>query len=278
MHETAGRPGDPAAPAHGGVLHTYDDHRMAMRRGARSGRARRRWWRTSPTTGKTLPDFASCGRTCWAPVRRERHGEAYRQVGHLRPIVSSDRCGTAQPTAAPRLWKTAGRGRRPGPPGRGSRPRTRTRPAHDDAEAGIVRDGRPRPLPVLVGGTERGRPRCGPASSAAARSWSVTGCAGRRPVRRPGRAGPHRAHRAARPCSAAPPTTPTRTSGCRRQRRPARHRHRAGRPAAPARAHRPLPRRRVRRGLEPLLCLTKSDLAAPDELLALYAARRRRPS
>ena len=60
-------------------------------------------------------------------------------------------------------------------------------------------------------------------------------------------------------------------AGDRRQRRSAGHRRLAGRSASSLRADRPVSVAALTEGMEPLLCLTKSDLAPPDEALARYA-------
>ena len=138
-------------------------------------------------------------------------------------------------------------------PGRSSRPRTRTRPKHDEADDGFV---------VAV---DRGRYTCArrrPRLVTAMRARELgrrgvvvgdrVGIVGDTSGRR-GRPGPHRAHRRAHLGAAAhrgrrrhhrrgPPGTRHRG-----QRRAAGHRLLAGRPAAPDRLHRPVPGRRLRR-------------------------------
>ena len=143
---------------------------------------------------------------------------------------------------------------RPNP--RGSRPRSKDRPAHDDAVQGLVTAVDRGRYTVLVdaGTPSRGRTLngssrpCAPASSAARASSSAT----RRPRRgrlgRPRVARPHRPGRGAHPGAATHGRRhrPGRT-GHRRRRRPARHRLGTGEPRASATPHRPVPRRRIRR-------------------------------
>ena len=106
-------------PLHGGVFHTYDDHRLATAGArARPGRRGRARWRTSPPRARPCPDF---------PATVERHA----------------RLGTdgrrAERTADAPLRQAHRRGRHPGPPHRsGTRPRTHTRPKHEDAAEGMV--------------------------------------------------------------------------------------------------------------------------------------------
>ena len=101
-------------------------------------------------------------------------------------------------------------------------------------------------------GTARS-PRCRPRTRAPQVVVGDRVRAGRGHLRRAGHAGPGGPGRApARPCCAAPPTTPTRWSGSSW---PTPNQlvivMRAGRSAAPAPAHRPVPGRRLRRGAGP---------------------------
>jgi ribosome biogenesis GTPase / thiamine phosphate phosphatase len=122
-------------------------------------------------------------------------------------------------------------------PGRGSRPRTRRRPAHEDAAE------------AFVAAVDRGRYTCVPADPAAAER-DITAMKARELGRR----------------SVVVGDTVSLAGDV------------SGAPGTLARIVRVAPRRSVLRrsadydaGLDPLLCLTKSDLARPDGILALYA-------
>ena len=188
-----------------------------------------------------------------------------------RPCRTSRACGRPARRIARRTWQVlriAGKNLdeddvRVRPNRRGTRPRSKHRPSARGRQC------RAWCSPSTAAGTGSWSTaprssRCGRASSAARASWSATGStvvgdlSGDR-TRWPASC----ARPGATRCCGAPPTTPTRyRAGHRGQRRPAGHRHRAGRPAAALRLHRPLPGRRARRGASTRCwCLTKSDLA-----------------
>ncbi len=205
---------------------SYDDHRLVMaRRGARARRSRPAGAQRA-TVGKTFPGFTGLWRQMLerpqlSPVR-----------GHERLDEDDIRIR----------------------PGRGSRPRTRRRPAHEDA------------ADAFVTGVDRGRYRCWTGdrvvTAMKARelgrdgvvvgdhvrlAGDVTGRARHPGPRRPGTAAHVRAapvRRGRRPGRA----------DHRGERGSARDRHRAGRSAATAAADRPVPGRRVRRPASSRCC------------------------
>ena len=128
----------------------------------------------------------------------------------------------------------------------------------------------------VIGPGQRGHGDEGPRAGPQRRSWSATRSAWPATLRRARHAGPRRPGRAAhRRCCAGRPTTPTRSSG-----------------SIVANADQlvivtaladPPPRPRLidrflvaayDAGLEPLLCLTKSDLAGPESILRRLRAAR----
>ena len=165
-------------------------------------------------------------------------------------------------------------GSRPNP--KGNRPRTKTRPEHNDAliarVLGVDR-GRYTVLLDEDGADERA------ITATRARELRKQADRHRRPrrrrrrhLRRRGHARPHRAHRAAHH-AAAPQRRRHRRGRARhrRQRRPDAHRRRRREPRAAQPPRRPLPRRRLDAGIRPILCITKTDLADPAEFLANFA-------
>ena len=177
-----------------------------------------------------------------------------------RPCPSSPGCGTrCSATGSRRAPDGAGDGLvrrvddvRIRPNRRGTRPRSKDRPAHEDAVPGRVTGVDRGRYTTLVGdGDDRARRSspCGPASSAARASSSATTSTSSATPPAPTAASPascgwhpaqhgaathRRRHRPGR-------------ARARGQRRPARRRLRAGQPRAAAPADRPLPGRRVRR-------------------------------
>ena len=234
-------------PLHGGVFHTYDDHRMATA-GAVIGLAVDGVQiENVATTAKTLPDFPG-------PVDRRCSGDAERSGCRMR------RYGKHTDEDDIRVR----------PNRKGNRPRTKIRPKHEDAAEGMVLTVDRGRLPVwstdrdactAMKARELGR-KAAVVGDRVALVGDLSGGEGH--------AGPHRPDRAER-ASVLRRTRrrrrPVRAGG-RRQRRP------AGRssPRSPTREPRP---RLIDRclvaaydgGLDPLLVLTKSDLAPPDELL-----------
>lgn len=105
-------------PLHGGVFHTYEDHRLATA-AAVVGLAVEGWrWRTSPPPRRPCRTSRRCG---WTSSRGRRRGPE-RRLEHMR-----------------RYGKDADEDDIRNRPGRkGSRPRTRIRPTHDDAAEGMI--------------------------------------------------------------------------------------------------------------------------------------------
>ena len=97
-------------PLHGGVFATYDDHRMVMAAAVLGLAVPGVEVENPATVGKTFPEFSS-----------------------LWPAMLERRALTSRASR-----RSARRGRRAGTPGTGSRPRTRRRPAHEDAVEGFV--------------------------------------------------------------------------------------------------------------------------------------------
>ena len=224
-------------PLRGGRFHSYHDHRMATA-GAVVGLR---------VPGVSVEDVADDDQD--APRLRRPVGRHARTPTPLGSLSRRSR------------WKHLDESDvrvRPNP--RGSRRRTKKRPAHEDAVPGFVTAVDRGRYTVLVAAGVGGRNE--PARIVTAmkarelgRKGVVVGRRGRarrRHGRRTGCPGPHRARRA-------PPLDPAShrrrhrpgRAGHRGQRRPARRRLVAVRPRAPAPPHRPVPRRRVRRRPRP---------------------------
>ena len=252
-------------PLHGGVFHTYDDHRMVMAGAVLGLAVPGVEVENLATVGKTLPDFGDLWaemlrvgtrpwratgrgstRTTYAYGRARDHGRAPAAVRRTTtPSAASSWPSTAAATPASSRARAARPARRRAAPYR-----------HRDARARAGPQGRGRRRPR--------RPR-------------------RRRHRRARHARPHRARRT------------TRTSTLRRTADDTDPVERvivanADQLVIVTALADPEPRPRMidrclvaayDAGLEPLLCLTKADLASPDALLETYAplgvaARRRR--
>ena len=182
------RPG----PLHGGTFHTYADHRMVMAAAVLG----------LVVPGLVVEDVDTVAKT---------HARVHPAVGpHAqRP----GRGGRLMARAAGSYDESDVRIR---PNRRGTRPRSKDRPAHEDAVPGRVTGSTgaaTRPSSATATTATSSSP-CGPASSAARASSSATTSASSATPPAPTAAWPASCGwpRAA-PCCAAPPTTPTRSSG-----------------------------------------------------------------
>ena len=176
-------------------FHTYADHRMAMAAAVLGLRVPGLVVEDVGTVAKTLPEFTQL----WEPdARRPGHRRAPDGTSGRAALRRVRRPDPAQPqgNSAAHQGPTRPRGRRAR-----SGHRRRPGPLHDPRRRGRR--------------TATSSSPCRPASSAARASSSVTTSASSATPRAPTAAWPAScASNRATPCCGAPPTTPTRSSGC----------------------------------------------------------------
>ena len=205
---------------------------------------------TSTPPPRRCPDFDRCGRPCWAGRAGGRLTRRWRAA--TRRLDEDDvrvRAGPAAPGRAPSS------ARRTPTPWTASSPPSTAAATPAGRTASVVTAMRAREL-----GRARGRGR---------RPVGVVGDLSARRTRSPGSSGSP----SGAPCCGAPPTTttppsgsssPTPTSWSSSPRWPTRSRA-PGSSTAPG--------RRATRGIDPVLCLTKADLADPATVLERLRAR-----